>query len=613
MLQPNDILLKLSPYKGEEETLVHNQSFPDIMRGLLKEHDLSAGEYDKMSTPWWQGNAIKTCKGIFDYCKKNMKYNEETAEEQTVRTPSAIIAEGRTVGVDCKHYSLFICGILDSLRRKGYPVECFYRFVAYPTSKNQNNTMPGHVFAVAICDKKIVFVDPVLELFDQRYPRYNKHIDKFPNDMALKRISGIGDAVGALPHYLDQPARGLISQHGLPYVAVGQLPNVYAGANGQPWMATVGKHHHFHLPHFRHGFNPFMPGVPMINPFHHGHHGHHSGLQAHADQLINKAGFPSLPGIGAKKKHHHKFKIKLPHIKIKPGQLFMKATMAPSRNSFLLLLKKNVFDMAVHMHERAYKRGLGGKFDKAWKHIGGNTNKLHTAIDQGVKNYNRNHSGAKQIHGIPNGATIGFPPAIAAAIVAAVPVVTAIASMLKSVGIDPNKIHKGATDATDDLAHAHNAKHQHANDDGSVDHEDEDGNVVTTKGHDNPDGSQTLEITKVHHADPSTDEGDGPETPHHLDAPGGPDGDPDDPGGNLPAPHGGATKAIDGAFDKISDFFGHNSSKMVAGVGIAIGAGIALKGLNGPKKGKTTSLILGGGIAAAWVGYYMYAKKHAAE
>lgn len=576
-----DIASQLPAYKGDHKVLVSNQDFKDIMIGLLKEHDVSARDYDKISEKFWAGSGSATCRNIFDYCKRNMDYSEESAASQTVRTPSAILAEGKSIGVDCKHYSSFICGVIDSLRRKGYPVVCFYRFVAYPTVNRPGNRDPGHVFAVAICDKRQIFVDPVLDALDQRTPRYNFHIDKFPG-MALKRVSGHGDFWGG--HFLDthphhavhahhphaMPAantaiplygNGLISRTGHPLVAVGDVANWQTGEHGQPFMATVGK-----------------------------------------------------KKKGTKKKHHGlHLKIKLPHIKIQPGKILLKVAMAPSRNAFLLLLKKNVFGLAADLHNKAYAHGKGGNIDKIWKKIGGNTNKLHTAINQGVKNYNAHHANRKI-----TGYTVGVVPAIAAAIVAATPVIVKLTELLKSFGIDPAKLTKGNADAKADMVDHHNKSGHKANHDGSVDHDDPDGDpddpVFQTK---------VVKDSTGHHVEigvkPGTGKGDSFEDTsgdEDGDGDGDEDGGPSDsdvPGGHHLDKKEKHKEKVDGDDDNpltgIEDWVGDNKGKLIAGAGVLVGGSLLLSGMQGPKKSKSSKMLAGALIGVGGIAYYKFTDK----
>lgn len=76
-----------------------------------------------------------------------------------------------------------------------------------------------------------------------------------------------------------------------------------------------------------------------------------------------------------------------------------KVSLAPSRNSYLLLLKMNLFRMASKLKTRMNQNPeFKDKLAKKWKQLGGNPNQLFKDIDRGVKVWNRRHKD-KQISG----------------------------------------------------------------------------------------------------------------------------------------------------------------------------------------------------------------------
>lgn len=174
------------PFMNKRKTLVRHQSVNDIIGGLMDSHIIDAGDYDNISKDFWRGNVRDTAAGLFDFCKKHIRYKIEPDASQTVRSPGAIMA---MKSGDCKHYASFINGVLQSLKRKGYPVDSLYRFANYKTFQRD----PHHVFAVARdpANGKEYWVDPVLRFFDQRKP-YNNAVDKKPDNTMLQRVSGVG-------------------------------------------------------------------------------------------------------------------------------------------------------------------------------------------------------------------------------------------------------------------------------------------------------------------------------------------------------------------------------------------------------------------------------------
>ena len=133
-------------------------------------------------------------------------------------------------------------------------------------------------------------------------------------------------------------------------------------------------------------------------------------------------------------------------MKIKIGNLLMKyePAIATSRNCTLLLIKVNLFRIANKLNE-ARKKGKAEDLYKLWEKIGGNTNKLKTAIDQGLKVEFKHHPNAHKFEGFdyyyfPDNVVV---PAVAAPAVGAVPVVTKLASFLGKLGISTKDVTNG--------------------------------------------------------------------------------------------------------------------------------------------------------------------------
>ena len=183
MVDKRVLLTKLKPYIGSLKIVKYSQGTGDIIKELLKAHKEEASEYDKIY-PYFMGrNVRETCKNIYDFLKHNVKYNIEPSSKQTLKSPSAIIAQGN-LGSDCKQYSQFIGGILGAIQRNRNGADWCYRFTSYNDQK-----VIQHVFVVCK-DKngKEIWIDPVLPRFDER-KAFNYKIDKKPS-MALYRISG---------------------------------------------------------------------------------------------------------------------------------------------------------------------------------------------------------------------------------------------------------------------------------------------------------------------------------------------------------------------------------------------------------------------------------------
>lgn len=164
MISKNAVLQKLAPFTNFKKVLIDDQNTSDIVQGILDNHDNYQNEYDKISEMFIGDNEVETARNVFDFLKQNVPYYIEPIEKQTLRSPSAILSMKQ--GADCKSYSSFINGTMQSLNRKGiFRVPLAYRFASYRYDTKE----PQHVFAVLYPGtKNEVWVDPVLQKFDQR-------------------------------------------------------------------------------------------------------------------------------------------------------------------------------------------------------------------------------------------------------------------------------------------------------------------------------------------------------------------------------------------------------------------------------------------------------------
>lgn len=168
------------PFDGKKIMLIsdEDQNTPGIVEALEKKHRLDKLDYDKFSESFWAGDAKKTAENLFKYLKQNVTYKVEPALTQTVKTPGRLLHDRYG---DCKHYSLFITGIVDSLHRKGYPISAKYRFVA-----DRPDMDVHHVFSVVSGKDGEYWTDPVLNRFNERPNFYNIQ----DSDMAVYSLSG---------------------------------------------------------------------------------------------------------------------------------------------------------------------------------------------------------------------------------------------------------------------------------------------------------------------------------------------------------------------------------------------------------------------------------------
>lgn len=180
----NEVLKNLPVFKNEIKLVTWQQSTKRIATEILHTHELYQADYDNVYQLFDTGDIYTTCEGLWNFCKYNLKYTIEGEEEQSVKSPAAILTPGQKI--DCKHYALFIGGILDAMRyNEGDCWDLFYRFASYSDSKQIE-----HVFVVVKDGNKEIWVDPVLTSFNQRKkPTY--YMDRQIG--ALYSISGIGN------------------------------------------------------------------------------------------------------------------------------------------------------------------------------------------------------------------------------------------------------------------------------------------------------------------------------------------------------------------------------------------------------------------------------------
>jgi hypothetical protein len=183
MVSRNTILGKLTPFLNQQNVVVENQGVNDIIGGILDTHNKYQSEYDNIYQ-YFDGNDLyETCNNIFQFLKKNVPYYIESNDLQYLKSPSSIISTPS----DCKSYALFSCGVLDAIKRNtGDDFEVIYRFASYdPFDK-----IPQHVFCVVRQNGEELWIDPVLDKFNEKKKPYFFK-DKNVNNMSLVGLSGV--------------------------------------------------------------------------------------------------------------------------------------------------------------------------------------------------------------------------------------------------------------------------------------------------------------------------------------------------------------------------------------------------------------------------------------
>lgn len=185
---------------------VDRQTAADIIREMRTKHAECTRDYDKIVSEMDTSQDIEAiCRDLWDFCRGNLVYHVEEGEQQNVSCPYTILTHRK---VDCKNYALFIGGMLDALKRRGYPLTWFYRYASYDLF----DITPGHVFVVVNPRTDDIWVDPVLADFNWHMP-YIWHRDKKPLPAAaIGRIEGpvqIGSAESNILAQLLEYQQGL--------------------------------------------------------------------------------------------------------------------------------------------------------------------------------------------------------------------------------------------------------------------------------------------------------------------------------------------------------------------------------------------------------------------
>lgn len=187
-MSPNLLLQYLPPFTGRREVLKIDQSVPDIIKEILQAHS-KYGKHYQLIYPYFAGeNAKETARNVFNFLKKHSDYVIEKDSLQTIKTPAAILATAskKFGGNDCKNLSLFSAGILEAYRQAtGQNFDIAFRFAGY------NGNDISHVFTVITDNGKEIWIDPVLNKFNDRDYIPTRYKDKKIENMALVGLSGI--------------------------------------------------------------------------------------------------------------------------------------------------------------------------------------------------------------------------------------------------------------------------------------------------------------------------------------------------------------------------------------------------------------------------------------
>ena len=165
------MFIPASAINGNNKVVKIRQTSDDIVKYLLIAEKQSRAIYPILRAYFDGDDKIKVLQKIWTYAKQNIIYVREPAEWQTVRTVARIIKDAKHTGGDCKHMATFCVA---SARACG--INAFFRLVSFTAS----NPAPSHVYAVAVVNKKFVYLDAVINNFDEQPPNIKSFEDVKP-------------------------------------------------------------------------------------------------------------------------------------------------------------------------------------------------------------------------------------------------------------------------------------------------------------------------------------------------------------------------------------------------------------------------------------------------
>lgn len=186
MVTRSSLLAVLNGVTVPTKLIKEDQSTKDIMKQILRKHSACTGQYDLIAYQFAGGDQEDICRRLFNFCKKQIRYEEESTDGQYASAPVTILRRGYA---DCKGYALFIGGILDALNRKGENFDWCYRFATDKLFRY----LPSHVFIVVKTDQAEIWIDPVLSNFNY-HKWYFFHVDRQPKNISQSGSSKIGCA-----------------------------------------------------------------------------------------------------------------------------------------------------------------------------------------------------------------------------------------------------------------------------------------------------------------------------------------------------------------------------------------------------------------------------------
>lgn len=178
------ILSKLPDFRNERVTRAEKQEvLRDIIPVMLNAHKRNGWLYDKIGIYFVGADIDATCRNIYNFCKENLRYDEEPDNLQTVSVPQGLLTAGHC---DCKGFASFISGCLSAISRlPGQKIKWHYCFASYKILKQT----PYHVFSVVDTATGPIWIDPTPGSANEN-PIWWMNRTVKNSDMALEEVIG---------------------------------------------------------------------------------------------------------------------------------------------------------------------------------------------------------------------------------------------------------------------------------------------------------------------------------------------------------------------------------------------------------------------------------------
>jgi hypothetical protein len=206
------ILSYLPPINNKKDKLVSRQNSYDIIKIMMSSAVLFQPDYNNIPV-----DTFESLEELWKFTKNTFEYKEDSEFAQDIFSPGVMLTNAiqHTNTIDCKNYSMFIAGILQTWCDAGENFNWYFKFVSY------KDTDPTHVYIV--CNGYVL--DCCENKFDKESICFHYICcNPFTKDMAINRITGNN-----------------INKNPTPYGRQGQIGEGSGGGGGSKGGGGKGK------------------------------------------------------------------------------------------------------------------------------------------------------------------------------------------------------------------------------------------------------------------------------------------------------------------------------------------------------------------------------------